>query len=367
LLGVLNDDNKLVRGSVAKALGRIFSQIPDKNKDQAWQDLHMLIQDEVSDVRREAARALGFAFSHFPKRNRDQAWQDLHMLTQDEADDVRMVAAEALGTVIPDVSDPSAILQDLIRLTQDKNSEVQMFAYHSLGRASIFRATETDNEAILKRELESAVTYFEKSSQIGGSSNPSKFCHPFYRTFLAITFQEPREYEIQRYLSEAKESIADSQSKKELLNAVENLALALQESKRLKHSPVRYILEELSAYRWYCENAAKHITEAEDKAPGAVKFMKKCSPIIEDRILDTIEEIQEKAKQVCQVTHGKGEAYETLGIDINKSASSLSLDDLAKTQRCISRIAMQLKEFCRLLPPGKKELVCEAIKEVSLV
>jgi hypothetical protein len=40
-----------------------------------------------------------------------------------------------------------------------------MYAYHSLGRASVFKVIETHDEDTLKKELESAVAFFEKSSK----------------------------------------------------------------------------------------------------------------------------------------------------------------------------------------------------------
>jgi len=82
-----------------------------------------------------------------------------------------------------------------------------MYTYHSLGRASVFKSTEAEDKDTLKRELESAVAYFEKSSQEQSWSNPARFCYPFYRMYLAITFHEAETEEIQRYLAEAKVAV----------------------------------------------------------------------------------------------------------------------------------------------------------------
>ncbi len=43
-----------------------FSSMP--NKQQAWNDLHRLTNDEDSDVRSIAARALEFAYSQVPDK-----------------------------------------------------------------------------------------------------------------------------------------------------------------------------------------------------------------------------------------------------------------------------------------------------------
>ena len=238
------DDDSDVRWRAANALGAAFSHVPDK--DQAWQDLHRLTQDEDNDVRGRAADALGAAFGHVP--DKDQAWKDLHRLTQDEDSYVRGRAADALGAAFGHVPDKAQAWQDLHRLTQDEDSDVRMHAYHSLGRASVFKATEAKDNGTLKRELEAAVVYFEKSSQESKYS-PARFCHPFYRTYLAITFQEAKEDEVQKYLAEAKEAVGSSKSKDELLKAVENLAEALQESQRLKDRSFQEVASELNSYQ----------------------------------------------------------------------------------------------------------------------
>ena len=64
--------------------------------------------------------------------------------------------------------------------------------------------------------------------------NPSQFCLPFYRSFHTIIFkkQEAKE-EVNKYLEEAKAAIKGSESKKQLFEAVENLAEALKEVQSL--------------------------------------------------------------------------------------------------------------------------------------
>ena len=102
-----------------------------------------------------------------------------------------------------------------------------------------------DNDT-LKSCLETAVVYFEKSSQEQSllnpfSSKPAQFCLPFYRSYLAITFQEAKEDEVQRYLIKAKMAVGGSKNKYELLKVVENLAEALRESQCLKDRSVQDI------------------------------------------------------------------------------------------------------------------------------
>jgi HEAT repeat protein len=59
--------------------------MPDKQ--QVWNDLHRLTNDEDRSEKSSAAKALGFLFSQLP--DKQQAWSDLHRLTNDEKHYVR--------------------------------------------------------------------------------------------------------------------------------------------------------------------------------------------------------------------------------------------------------------------------------------
>ena len=69
------------------------------------------------------------------------------------------------------------------------------------------------------------------------TTNPAQFCLPFYRSFHTIIFkkQEAKE-EVDKYLEEAKAAIKGSESKKQLFEAVENLAEALKEVQNIGKS-----------------------------------------------------------------------------------------------------------------------------------
>jgi len=363
------DKDSDVRRSAAQALGSVFSHIPESERQQAWQDLHRLTQDENSYVRWYAAQALGSAFSHIPESEWQQAWQDLIRLTGDEDSYVRRSAAQALKSVFSHIpeSEWQQAWQDLIRLTQDEDSGVRMYAYYSLGRAHVLKATRAPTYDILEKELETAITCFEKSSRERGVFySPAKFCSHFYRSYFALTFRGAKEDEVQMYLAEAKEAVGGSKSKDELLKAVENLARALKEAQRLKDRPLHEVISELNAYRWYCEEAARHMDAAEDKTPIAVKLMKKCNPLLDQRINATIAEIQAQARKICQVTRDSGGVYESPGAELQKAAIGLSADDIYSIQKSSSRIVCQLEKFCSLLPPKDKEQVCEIVREIEL-
>ena len=328
-------------------------------------EIHEKSISKEHEDRREALKLLKTHFSNL--QDKDQAWQDLFRLTKDEDSFVRGGAARALGLAFSQIPDKGQAWQNLITLTKDEDNNVRIYAYHSLGRASVLKATEAGDKAILRRELENAVVYFEKSVQEPSFFNhPAKFCHPFYRTYLAITFQGAKEDEVQRYLAEAKRAVGSSESKEELFKVVENLARALQESQCQKDKPVQEVASELNAYRWYCEKAAEYMTAAEEKAPGAVKLLRKCNPILDDKVQATSAEIQEKAKQICQITRGSDTNIKTPGAEIYRAAKALSEGDLVSIQRCSSSIVNQLKKFCKLLPEEEKDQVCEIVIEIEL-
>lgn len=355
------DQDSGVRWGVADALGSAFAFMP--NKIQGWQDLHRLVQDLEEGVRWGAADALGSAFMHLP--DKIQGWQDLLRLSQDQISDVRRAGADALGSAFAFLPDRNQGWQDLHRLAQDQDSDVRMYAYHSLGKASISKALESNEKETIRSELEAAVEFFERASQEQAYSNPARFCHPFYRSYLALTFQGATDSEVQMYLAEAKGAVGSSENKKELLGAVENLAKALEETQKLRKRSKEQIQSDLKAYQWYCDRAAEHMASAEEKAPGAVKLLRKCNPIIEDRIEATIYEIQKAAREICQATRGSGTKFEAPGAQINQEAKSLSSEDPLKTYKSSIRIASILREFCGLLPKDKRGHACEIVEEIE--
>ncbi|MGV8176004.1 MAG: HEAT repeat domain-containing protein, partial [Methanothrix sp.] len=345
----------------AKALGTSFAHLP--NKTEGWQDLHRLTQDSDSEVRWGAALALRSSFTQLPDKK--LAWQDLHRLAQDQDSDVRGSAALALGSSFALLPDKEQAWQDLHRLAHDKHSEVRMYAYHSLGSVSIRKASEFNDKNTLRSELEASVKFFERSSQERPIFNPASFCLPFYRSYLAMTFQGASEAEVKRYLAEAKKAVGSSENKKELLGAVENLAKALEEAQNIKNKSKEQIQSDLRAYRWYCDRAAENMAAAEEKTPGAVRLMRKCNPIIEERIEETIAGIQKTTREIRQVTHGSGTKYEAPGDRINQETSSLSSEDPINAFKSGPRIASILREFCGLLPKDKRGHACEIVDEIE--
>jgi len=311
------DNSSLVRWGAAKAIGALFSAVPDK--ESAWQDLHRLTGDEDSGVRHCAAKAIGASFSAIP--DKESAWQDLHCLTSDEDSGVRSVAAEALGSAFSAVPDKESAWQDLHRLIGDDIGRVRVPANHSLGRASIFKATEAENEEDFRIELENALQYFERSATESCfyHCNPAKFCLPFYKSFYVLTCKcENSEAELEKYMKEAKRASEGSKSKEDLLAAVENLSNALKETQSLRESGLEAAKYDLNSYRRYCDRAAELLDETEEMAPGATRILKRGLPIIDQRIKDLLKEIRDKSEDICKT----GNPLEAeLGCRIQKHAA----------------------------------------------
>ena len=311
-----SDEHSYVRSWAAQALGAAFAAVPDK--EAAWQDLHRLTSDEDSHMRRWAAQALGAAFSAVP--DKEAAWQDLHRLTGYEEDIVRLQAAYALGDAFSAVPDKEAAWQDLHRLTGDEDKYVGVFANHSLGKASIFKATEADGEEEFRRELENALQYFERSAAEASFFNRDKFCLPFYRSFYVLTFKkEGSEAEVQRSLAEAKRASEGSKSRKDLLEAIENLSNALKETQSLRERGLEAAKCDLNSYRRYCDRAAELLDETEESAPRATRLIKRGLPIIDHQIKELLKEIKDKSQEICKT--GDPLASE-LGCRIQKHAAA---------------------------------------------
>jgi HEAT repeat protein len=347
-----------VRRHAASALGNAFAHVPEKK--QAWEDLHRLTTNTDTDVLRGAASALGNAFAHVPDKK--QAWDDLHGLTSDSDSYVRRSAASALGSSFAYVPDKKQAWYDLIRLTSDNNGDVRASAYHSLGKASIFKAANAENDIDLKKEMEAAIGYFEKSSRQVIWSNPAKFCIPFYRSFFTLIFKKAEtEAEVQKYIAEAKSVVEGSESKEKLLEAVENLGNALKEAQKARDfSDVK---ADLNAYRRYCERASELLDTTEEKMPGASRLIRKGLPIIDERIKGIIAEIQEKAKALCKQT--RGTTFEDLGKNVYRIGQNLLVENPAILEKRLNDFQINLSAICARTSEINVGEACDLLKRAN--
>jgi len=353
------DKDRYVRRGAAYALGITFQYVPDKIA--AWEDMHRLTWDNDRYVRHVATNALGSAFQHVPDKN--EAWKDLLRLTEDEDSNVQLYATDALGTALQYVPDKDAAWEDLHRLTGNEDSNVRVSANHSLGRASIFKATVAESEGDFESELNNAIDFFERSSNEETYSNPSSFCLPFYRSFFMIAFEKTESKgEVQRYLAEAKSASKGSKNKETLLEAVENLASALTEAHKTRDFGA--MKSDLNACMQYCNRAADLIDDAAEDAPGAAGILRRGMPIIDGRIKEIINEIQEKARAVCRET--RGTPLEEFGLATDRSAQELPIQDPLALTISLGNMANNAKVLCELIATDdERRHACEQLKDLS--
>jgi HEAT repeat protein len=124
-----NDEYWGVRYKVAYILGSEFYQLPDKQ--HAWDDLIKLTNDEDDDVRLKAVSSLVSAFSQVP--DKQQAWEHLIRLTNVEDWRVRDKAASTLGSLFSYVPDKQQAWDDLHKLTNNEYYDVRSNAAFALG------------------------------------------------------------------------------------------------------------------------------------------------------------------------------------------------------------------------------------------
>jgi HEAT repeat protein/SAM-dependent methyltransferase len=334
-----------VRDGAALALGTVFPHLPEDYRVQAWQDLHRLTGDEIMDLRWGVAASLGAAFTHLPEAHRVQAWQDLIRLTGDKYEHVRWGAAASLGAAFTHLPEAHRVQawQDLIRLTGDEHAEVRLYANQALGKVSIVKATETDSEDDFRKELETALAFFDTASQELAVFNPALFCSLFYRSYYAITFQRSAENEVQRYLTEAKRAAKGSKSREELIEAIANLADALKEARDARASDLEARKRDLNAYRRYCDRAAALLDITEKEAPTATKVLRRGLLIIDQRIKEAFRGIKEESKKICESATAR-EAE--LGCKLTKHATDvIAADNPVEVLRNITYILNDFEDW----------------------
>ena len=348
LIKLTKDKDRDVRSKAASTLGYAFSYVPDKQ--QAWNDLIKLTNNIDWNVRSGAASALGSAFFYVP--DKQQAWNDLHRLATDEDWDVRSGAASALGSSFSQVPDKQRAWNDLHKLATDEYSNVITYANHSLGRVSIFKASQAETDEDYKKELEKAIGFFETAAKEGSYYNPAQFCLPFYRSFHTIIFkkQEARE-EVNKYLEEAKDAIKGSESKKQLFEAVQNLAEALKEVQNLETLDLQAMKDELNFYRKYCDHAAELMKCTDEKAPFATKVLRKGLPILDRNLKAIIEEIQEKAKNTYK--QSQGTVTEEIAYSVCRKVQKLEMGSPEEMTQKVEDIAYALKKKIGYIPENE--------------
>lgn len=112
-----------MRESTAEAVCSAFSYLPDKNKQEAWNDLIKLASDEDIWVRRKATASLGSTFSYLLDKDKQDAWNDLIKLAiNNDIWFMSMIGNTLVSSFIylPDI-DKQQAWNDLIKLTTYEN------------------------------------------------------------------------------------------------------------------------------------------------------------------------------------------------------------------------------------------------------
>jgi len=122
---VLSDDAE-ERNEAVDQITNNFQNFPDKDKEQASNDLLALTKDKDSFVRMDAAFALGTAFQYVT--DKAQATKELLKLAKDEDSVVRMGVAGALGMAFQYVTDKKHAVNELLELINDEDDEVRRYA-----------------------------------------------------------------------------------------------------------------------------------------------------------------------------------------------------------------------------------------------
>ena len=293
-------------------------------------------------------------------------WEELlHQDTLSQNSYVRRFAAGSLGSAFPTITDEykNQAWQDLISLTVDPHDLVRMFAYHSLGRASVFKARTASKDKAFQENLENAIKFFERSSLVAKYYNPSQFCLPFYRSFLAVTFHRAGSQEqVNRYLKEAKAAVEGSKIKALLLEAVENLSLALQEAHQASGRQESQAV--LAACRPYCERTAELLDETKGMAPGASGIVRRGIPIINQQIKAILKEIEEKAAKFCQASRDtplEGFGWSTF----EQTRNLVAVESPEEAELVLKSLLENVLDYCSSLPSGVGDPVCRQLKRAE--
>ncbi|MDR7664673.1 phosphorylase [Methanosarcina sp. Z-7115] len=331
------------------------------NKEAAWEDLLTLSAHKDIDVRNHVSSALVFAFHLIS--DKQKLSQDLHNYMKNEDRNIKATVTSIISFVYSQLPDRQQFWEELIELTSDEDIGVRRNAYYSLGKISIFKASQAENEIDYRREFEQAIKFFEKTSQESTLFNPSQFCLPFYRSFYTIISDEKQQTkgEVDKYLTEARIAIKRSKNKQLLIEAVENLAKALEEVQSLENKSLESKKDELSLYMEYCEQAADLMSETEQTSPYATEVLRKGLPILNRKLKSLLKEIKEKAKIACQ--ESKGTATEEITYTVSREVQRWEISSQEEMTQKVEGLIFILKSKIPDLP--KNEYIFTKIDNIK--
>jgi len=352
------DNDKHVREGATEVLGLTFLYNP--NKKAAWDDIHHLTLDPEPIVRKKAGDAIGFAYQNIPEKY--SALIDLNRLSKDKTIEVRQGVAYALANIFPHISTSSIIWKLLDDLKRDKSESVRASAWYAEGRAHIDITVSRRNRLSFKKELEAALDCFERSTREAAIFHPSRFCLPFYRSYYYILFQPgDNTADLQKCFKDAKLAITGSEVQEQLLEAVQNLATALEEANAINDTRTQH--EILQASRNYIQQAEDILIRTADKAPKATKLIKRGLPIIDKEISSKIQEVQKKTESFSDST--KNTLFESVGKETNIEAKKLSINNPITLEINLNNVLNKLKVLCGYLPIEGHNSYCNKIEDAK--
>lgn len=334
------------RWCASDALSFSFQSVPDEYKLQAWAIVQELLNDNDENIRQGASSYISYIFKAAPEESKYEVWKEMCQLRQDENSEIVTNAAYELSHVFPFIPDDlkSKTETYLHELSKNINSNVRVSADHSIGKICIYKASKSENENDLKYFLGEAIRYFEIAANEDTIYNPAKFCHLFYRSFDAVIFRKTvSKKDIDVYIEGAKNEIKGSENRQKLLEAVEQLAEALDTAQSAKKVGIER-QELLNRCSEICNYADRLMDDSKDKAQFFYTIYKKSRPFFDEHIKEIIRyisEAKEKSKEACREI--KDTAAQQAICEINREVQDLTIGSQEYMKKQVQALYRNLK------------------------
>jgi HEAT repeat protein len=126
MLRLCSDEDITLRVKAISALGTVFPELSDEEKEKGWNSLLELIRTEDPEVWKAVVTSLVFAFGYVPEKSK--AWNCLLRMAEDESRNVREHAVEALILLFPSMPDRENVWADFIALAGSGYVEIRELA-----------------------------------------------------------------------------------------------------------------------------------------------------------------------------------------------------------------------------------------------
>lgn len=126
ILELCSDEDKTLRVKAINALGTVFPELSDEEKEKGWNILLELIRTEDPEVWKDLALSLIFAFGYVPEKKK--SWDCLLRLAENENRHIREHAVETLILLFPSMPDREKVWDDFIALAGSSHREIRELA-----------------------------------------------------------------------------------------------------------------------------------------------------------------------------------------------------------------------------------------------